>query len=443
MNAPEKITSAEPINAAHEVLMKAADAMCTQQIAAEIHGRPRPTKPQIKAVEKWLKEVHDRGMLTSQPGRGGVALYSLTTPVCDFVQTRGESQTAAPAERVLTPEAQADRDAFIAEYGRDGNCSCHISPPCNSCLHPGNPLQQDEVESCWMAAGDSEGGETDAPAVTFLAPEDYEMPPADPVLLASANRELCHQLSHIATTCAEYLPDPSDITTVRAVEIMDMLIEAQIGYIHDLYFRAEVAEITKIARGHTINQLRLEVADLRERLDAVTQQSIADTVALTEKNARLAADLVGMASERDILKAENLALKTLEGSMPGFGAEFEASRKHREEMSRVIAELQALRTSHTNAINEADRLRAELATERQAREALQEQSDAVDVKDAAVGYLVRVPKRAPILRRKPESARSAALSAVRSGAARAEVLAVVPVGTARRGAEWQSTEAGG
>ena len=128
--------------------------------------------------------------------------------------------------------------------------------------------------------------------------------------------------------------------------------------------------------------------------------------------------------------------------MPGFGAEFEASRKHREEMSRVIAELQALRTSHTNAINEADRLRAELATERQAREALQEQSDAVDVKDAAVGYLVRVPKRAPILRRKPESARDAALSAVRAGAKRADVLAVVPVGTARRGAEWQSTEAG-
>ena len=72
-------------------------------------------------------------------------------------------------ERILTPEAQADRDAFIAEYGRDGNCSCHISPPCNSCLHPGNPLQQDEVESCWMAAGDSEGGETDAPAPMIVA----------------------------------------------------------------------------------------------------------------------------------------------------------------------------------------------------------------------------------------------------------------------------------
>ena len=92
MNAPDPIKPAtQPINLAHEVLLKADDAMCAQQIAAEIHGRPRPTKPQIKAVEKWLKEVHDRGMLTSQPGRGGVALYSLTTPVCDLVQTRGES----------------------------------------------------------------------------------------------------------------------------------------------------------------------------------------------------------------------------------------------------------------------------------------------------------------------------------------------------------------
>ena len=44
-----------------------------------------------------------------------------------------------------------------------------------------------------------------------------------------------------------------------------------------------------------------------------------------------------------------------------------------------------------------------------------------------------------MIRRKPEAARLAALGAVRAGAARAEVLAVVPVGTARRGAEWQST----
>jgi len=34
---------------------------------------------------------------------------------------------------------------------------------------------------------------------------------------------------------------------------------------------------------------------------------------------------------------------------------------------------------------------------------------------------------------------SAALAAVRAGAGRAEVLAVVPVGVARRGAEWRGS----
>lgn len=34
MNAPEKITAAEPMNAAHEILMKAASGMCSQEIAA-------------------------------------------------------------------------------------------------------------------------------------------------------------------------------------------------------------------------------------------------------------------------------------------------------------------------------------------------------------------------------------------------------------------------
>lgn len=52
-------------------------------------------------------------------------------------------------ERRLTEAAEADRHDFEAEYGRDGNCFCHLSPPCDSCLHPGNPLQQAEDETCW------------------------------------------------------------------------------------------------------------------------------------------------------------------------------------------------------------------------------------------------------------------------------------------------------
>ena len=49
----------------------------------------------------------------------------------------------------LTAEAENDRMDFISEYGYDGNCSCHLSPPCNSCLHPGNPLNQAEDDTAW------------------------------------------------------------------------------------------------------------------------------------------------------------------------------------------------------------------------------------------------------------------------------------------------------
>lgn len=303
MNAPETIRAAEPINPAHQVLVKALDAMCAQQIAAEIYDRPRPTKPQIKAVEKWLKEVHARGMLAIQPGRGGIALYSLTTPICT------NSQTAA-------------------------------------------------------AIGDSEGGETDAPAAINDTPKfghglscgachdgcageqckvERDSPPVD-----SQREEFT--LLHLIADIRAAAGDP----TGRLMQ--DDLVQ-------------HIAAIVK------------ERDDLRERLDAQIKQWQADT-------------------------------------------------------GRLAADLRAAMEARSQAINEAARLRAELAAERRAREALQEQGNAADVTAAAVGYLVRVPKRPPMIRRQPEAARLAALGAVRAGAARAEVLAVVPVGAARRGAEW-------
>ena len=74
-----------------------------------------------------------------------------------------------------------------------------------------------------------------------------------------------------------------------------------------------------------------------------------------------------------------------------------------------------------------------LATERQAREALQEQSGVIH----AAGYIVRAAKRKPRTIMDHDKAREAALSAIRAGAQRAEVFAIVPVGAARRGAEWR------
>lgn len=63
-------------------------------------------------------------------------------------------------------------------------------------------------------------------------------------------------------------------------------------------------------------------------------------------------------------------------------------------------------------------------------------NDAVNVKDAAVGYLVRVPGKKTRICIKPDNARNVALSAARTHG-RADVLALVPVGKAVKGAEWK------
>lgn len=52
--------------------------------------------------------------------------------------------------KVLTPDAQSDRDQFEDLYGYGGNCSCHLSAPCGSCTHHGNPFNQEEDDECWM-----------------------------------------------------------------------------------------------------------------------------------------------------------------------------------------------------------------------------------------------------------------------------------------------------
>jgi len=53
----------------------------------------------------------------------------------------------------LMPWAQAEADDFYSSYGNgDGNCSCHISPPCSSCTHPGNPLNLENDPFAWGEA---------------------------------------------------------------------------------------------------------------------------------------------------------------------------------------------------------------------------------------------------------------------------------------------------
>lgn len=46
------------------------------------------------------------------------------------------------------PWAEKAAAEFFALY-RDGNCSCHISPPCGSCTHEGNPINLEETPEAW------------------------------------------------------------------------------------------------------------------------------------------------------------------------------------------------------------------------------------------------------------------------------------------------------
>lgn len=316
MNAPENTPAAYPINLAHEVLLKSDDAMCVDEVARAIVGK-KPTKADIKPVAKLLKELADLGLIEMEPRAGGVPFYRL------IVASESLPTKTYPPETLR---------AMIEEH---------------------------EAEK----AGE----------LSFLAPEDYEMPPANPKLLAMANKLLGDRLdgvAHVLRGCG--LPLLADTS---GAEDLQPKVAALAGAYqmamadlrsHEACLEAKDAELLAQAK---------VVVDLRDRLDALTRRSLEDIDLLTGKNHKL----------------------------------------------------------H----DEIEHLRSELASERQARQ--QDQADAVDVKDAAVGYLVRVTKRKPRYVTQPERARDAALAAVRAGAGRAEVLAVVPVGVARRGAEWRGS----
>jgi len=52
--------------------------------------------------------------------------------------------------RSLTEEFQELKEEFEEEYSEEGQCSCHINPPCDSCTHPGNPNNLDENPDAWV-----------------------------------------------------------------------------------------------------------------------------------------------------------------------------------------------------------------------------------------------------------------------------------------------------
>lgn len=141
----------------YDVTTKAAKPFRAHDLETEL-GKKKPGRPAKKgAVSEAEQELQQAGTPDGTERPKALCDTCEGNGICDGSML-SESPTACTAfqpvggetpERRLTDEAQAERDQFESTYGRGGNCSCHISPPCSSCLHPGNPANQEEDDSCW------------------------------------------------------------------------------------------------------------------------------------------------------------------------------------------------------------------------------------------------------------------------------------------------------
>jgi hypothetical protein len=77
------------------------------------------------------------------------ALIIKPVPVNDWAMAMASDKPPRMVRLYLNEWAEAEADDFRRVHG-GGNCSCHISPPCCSCMHPGNPFNLNETEDAWV-----------------------------------------------------------------------------------------------------------------------------------------------------------------------------------------------------------------------------------------------------------------------------------------------------
>lgn len=250
------------------------------------------------------------------------------------------------------------------------------------------------------AGSDSEGGETDAKAQSAEIPpqitpeippteaEDDAMPPADASLLALANRELADRLARVA----------------------------------------------HVLRGSGLEGLKDldDGADLQSAAAALTgayQTALAESATLRRK-------IIERDSAMEIMDAQVVAAS--ETLAPLVLGDIDTSDMGLQELAEKVA---AVVDAHDDELLAQAKTIIELRNQLEAlqRDAMRG-ATCLSGQDryTAAGYLVRATKRKPRTLQAEDKAREAALGAIRAGAPRAEVFALVPVGHARRGAEWRS-----
>jgi len=233
------------------------------------------------------------------------------------------------------------------------------------------------------------------PAIPPAEAEDDALPPADASLLALANRELAGRLARVAHVLRgsgleglKDLDDGADLQTAAAA----LTGAYQMALAEPAALRRQI-----LNRDNAMEIMDAQVVEASEKLAPIVPGDI-DTsdmglVEIAERVAAGHADLTARLENKDdeLLK-----------------------------QAAVVVDLRAqIETLQREAMRGASLL------------------SGID-RYTAAGYLVRASKRKPRTLLDKDKARDAALSSIRAGAQRAEVFALVPIGHARRGAEWRS-----
>lgn len=401
MNARDKAPTLPAIdgtiNAAHGLLMAATDALSADQVAAML----KTTK---KAATAQLKELQGLGFLESELRKGGTRYFRLVVVT--------EAKPGIPV--VADDGCGACGDACASN---DGNCRVKEESP---------PVLLDvQAEKA-----------------------DDEMPPADPALLASANRMLSDRLegvAHALRGCG--LPALAEISGAEDLQMATAALSGAYQMSRDELAAANRGAISLL---DVITDIRAVFGSAGERIQPTDIANyITDRMLERDVNTRTVVDALvavagylpdgynyrlidGIRTMELLIEAHWGYISAQEGRIVSLSA---IANSADSRINSLVSDVTNTRRVLNDALNEVDRMRTELAIERQARQALQEQINAAPA-PAPKGYVLKTPKRAMRSFGKEAAAQSAAMVAARAGKT-GEVFALVPVGKAVRGAEWR------
>lgn len=337
--------------------------------------------------------VRERDDVTNQPA------YKLTDAGREWIEANKHSGKPAPA-----PE----------------------TPVCTKSQTAATPGAEEQAATPEVTPFDKPAPETNAPKLTEAQREEFTLLGVLADIRAAIGdpegKIMLDELAlHIKTEIAFRDRETADYQALRnaLTPFTDEVMEGHGWYEFPLAIKTidQLIAVQKAA----LDAHEKERDDLCARLDAVTQQSVKDIGLITEKNAKLhseidhlRADIASHQQSLKLLKAENLALKTLEETMPGFGAEYQAQRIKSLEAELLEARAEAFITKESPPAGRRFY--------------------------AITGFILRADKRPELSRltyKQHENAVKAATTAIRKGAKRVRLFALVPHGQVVPGAEFQ------